>query len=99
MSFILAPFSLELHPSVTMASGEDKYPVNQAVWALDTMSESAKPAVSEEKDTMINRSWQTRTAYFRWFHPNDGTTERRLITKLDLSILTFACIGFWVRAI
>jgi hypothetical protein len=36
---------------------------------------------------------------FRWFDPNDGPVERRLITKLDVTILGYACIGFWVSAI
>lgn len=36
---------------------------------------------------------------FQWFHPDDGPAERKLVTKLDLSILTFACFGFWVCAL
>ncbi|KIW09931.1 hypothetical protein PV08_11707 [Exophiala spinifera] len=37
----------------------------------------------------------SRRSILKWYHPEDGPEERRLILKLDLSILTFACIGFW----
>ena len=33
---------------------------------------------------------------FRWFDENDGPIERRLINKLDLYILSFSILGFWV---
>ena len=35
-------------------------------------------------------------SFFRWFDPNDGPLERRLITKLDIYILTFACAAYIV---
>ncbi|OAP62748.1 hypothetical protein AYL99_01975 [Fonsecaea erecta] len=36
---------------------------------------------------------------FAWFDKNDGPVERRLVLKLDLTILSFACMGFWVMYI
>ncbi|CAK7233930.1 hypothetical protein SCUCBS95973_008762 [Sporothrix curviconia] len=43
----------------------------------------------------VNTTWATERSYWRWFHPHDGPAERRLVCKLDLSILAFACVGFW----
>ncbi len=45
----------------------------------------------------VINSHSRKRGLFQWFHPDDGPAERKLITKLDLSILTFACFGFWVR--
>lgn len=46
--------------------------------------ERANPNPSKERST------------FSWFDKNDGPVERRLILKLDLLTLSFACMGFWV---
>lgn len=62
--------------------------------ALDNDSTSSNPA---EANIVINRNWEKRASNFRWFHPDDGAAERRVILKLDLYILAFACVGFWVR--
>ncbi|CAK7204019.1 hypothetical protein SEUCBS139899_006770 [Sporothrix eucalyptigena] len=43
----------------------------------------------------VNMSWTSKSSYWHWFHPDDGSDERRLVRKLDLSILAFACAGFW----
>lgn len=61
--------------------------------AADNDSTSAN---SGETGIAINRNWEARTSFFRWFHPDDGASERRVILKLDLYILAFACVGFWV---
>lgn len=34
--------------------------------------------------------------FLSWFDKNDGPVERRLITKIDFFILSYAFIGFWV---
>ncbi|EXJ79130.1 hypothetical protein A1O3_08631 [Capronia epimyces CBS 606.96] len=36
-----------------------------------------------------------KRSLFQWYHPDDGPVERKLILKLDLSVLVFACFGFW----
>ena len=44
-----------------------------------------------------NKKFDTNRKFFSWFDSNDGPLERRLVLKLDVFILTFAFIGFWVR--
>lgn len=38
----------------------------------------------------------TTKAFFAWFDQNDGPFERRVIKKLDIFILSYAFIAFWV---
>ncbi|EXJ86819.1 hypothetical protein A1O3_03773 [Capronia epimyces CBS 606.96] len=37
---------------------------------------------------------KTKGHFFRWFDPEDGPLERRLLWKLDFYILAFACAGY-----
>ncbi|CAK7213579.1 hypothetical protein SBRCBS47491_001853 [Sporothrix bragantina] len=73
-----------------------------------TVDVSASEAASDTSHTQntnanivspptVNTSWASNTnrSYWRWFHPDDGPAERRLVRKLDFSILAFACVGFW----
>ncbi|KAH7325692.1 major facilitator superfamily domain-containing protein [Stachybotrys elegans] len=41
----------------------------------------------------------TTKSFFAWFDKDDGPFERRVISKLDLFILSYAFIGFWVMYI
>lgn len=43
-----------------------------------------------------NASPSKDRGFFAWFDDNDGPVERKLILKLDLLNLSFACMGFWV---
>jgi MFS family permease len=65
--------------------------------ASEAASDNAADATNHEVDSSpsINRNWATKTSFWHWFHPDDGPAERRLVAKLDLSILAFACMGFW----
>jgi hypothetical protein len=51
---------------------------------------------SIEQEIVYNKNWSSKRSFFRWFHPDDGPDERKLLVKLDLYILAFACIAFWV---
>jgi hypothetical protein len=51
---------------------------------------------SVDQEIVYNKNWSTQRSFFRWFHPDDGPDERKLILKLDIYILAFACIAFWV---
>lgn len=46
---------------------------------------------------IIDANSISKRKIWQWFHPDDGPAERKLIAKLDWYILSFACIGFWVR--
>ncbi|KJR90046.1 pantothenate transporter [Sporothrix schenckii 1099-18] len=61
----------------------------------EAASDHSPNANSPDSPTLVNREWSTKASFWRWFHPNDGPAERRLVTKLDVSILAFACAGFW----
>jgi hypothetical protein len=39
----------------------------------------------------VTRRW------YHWYAPDDGPDERRLILKLDLLIVPFAFIGYWLK--
>lgn len=43
-----------------------------------------------------NTSPSEKKALFSWFDKNDGPLERRLVLKLDLAILSFSFLSFWV---
>lgn len=43
-----------------------------------------------------NRNPSTKKSFVAWFDSNDGPLERRVITKLDIFILSYAFIAFWV---
>jgi hypothetical protein len=34
--------------------------------------------------------------WYHWFHPNDMPEERKLIWKLDLLVVGYAFIVYWV---
>lgn len=53
-----------------------------------------EPLITRER---ANRNLSVaKGSFFRWFDPNDGPLERRLIWKLDIYILTFACAAYIV---
>jgi len=79
-----------------MAEKNELSPVQDAV-GLDEASDKKSVSVNTGDAAVdINRDWQDKAGFFRWFHPRDGPAERRLILRLDISILAFACAGFWV---
>ncbi len=61
----------------------------QAAVTASSLPVSHSVNVIDPNSTYKRSIWQ-------WFHPDDGPIERKLILKLDLFILSFACIGFWV---
>ena len=38
-------------------------------------------------------------AWYRWFAETDTPEERRLILKLDLLIIPYAFLGYWINFI
>jgi len=34
--------------------------------------------------------------WYNWFHPNDTPEERKLIWKLDLLVVSYAFVVYWV---
>ncbi len=65
--------------------------------ATDLTTERLSDSTGDGSHITVNQNWASPSSFFRWFHPDDEPAERSLILKLDLSILTFACIGIWVR--
>lgn len=62
---------------------------------VDINAEISGPVVTKER---ANRNVAViRGSFFNWFDPNDGEIERKLVLKLDFFILTYACVGFWVK--
>lgn len=45
---------------------------------------------------MASNSSATRR-WYHWFHPDDTPEERRLIVKLDLLIVIYAFVVYWVK--
>jgi hypothetical protein len=43
---------------------------------------------------MANKS---RGSWFKWFADGDSPRERKLITKLDLLIVPYAVLAYWVK--
>lgn len=35
--------------------------------------------------------------WYQWFHPDDTPAERKLICKLDLLIVTYAFVVYWIK--
>lgn len=56
---------------------------------------TSNPTMAKPVVNVIGPS-SCKRGLFQWFHPDDGPDERRLVTKLDFSILIFSCFGFWV---
>lgn len=63
------------------------------VIATETVSDNLSTSSNSEK---ANANPSKERHFFAWFDKNDGPVERRLILKLDLLTLSFACMGFWV---
>ncbi|EXJ86870.1 hypothetical protein A1O3_03824 [Capronia epimyces CBS 606.96] len=53
-----------------------------------TSDSASAPALAPEK---ASRRW------YDWFAPEDSPEERKLILKLDLLIVPFAFIGYWLK--
>jgi hypothetical protein len=43
---------------------------------------------------MVASIFQRR--WYHWFHPNDTPEERNLICKLDLLVVSYAFVVYWV---
>jgi hypothetical protein len=61
--------------------------------AAEAASDNTSTTDTSEK---ANASPSKERSFFSWFDKNDGPVERRLILKLDILTLSFACMGFWV---
>lgn len=46
---------------------------------------------------MASSEEKTRRRWYDWFHPDDSPEERKLIIKLDLLIVIYAFIVYWVK--
>ena len=46
-------------------------------------------------DSKAKRKWYQ----IQWFSPQDSPRERKLITKLDLLIVPYAFLAYWVKYI
>lgn len=78
---------------------KNELPADKGINASERAVDESKSSSSGDTAIAVNRNWQDGAAFFRWFHPDDSAAERRVILKLDLSILAFACAGFWVGEI
>lgn len=67
------------------------------VFSTAVTTEAASDNLSgTEISEKANANPSEERSFFAWFDKNDGPIERRLILKLDLLTLSFACMGFWV---
>jgi hypothetical protein len=49
--------------------------------------------------TFLRRAKGTVRRWYHWYAPEDSPKERRLILKLDLLILPYAFVVYWVKYI
>jgi hypothetical protein len=70
---------------------------------LESVTVTAIPETESKEEVHVNNPYGANPnpskdrSFVAWFDKNDGPVERRLILKLDFLILSFACMGFWVR--
>lgn len=53
--------------------------------------------VSTMPRSYTGRTWIRFMTYLRWYQPDQDEDEKRLILKLDLSILIFGCLSFFTK--
>ena len=64
---------------------------------LETPSESSSPtSLNEQPKWTVNRAVAKSPNFFSWFDTNDSPEERKLIMKMDMYIMGFAFVGYWV---
>lgn len=49
----------------------------------------------DEYEYRFNKDQREQKTWFGWFDKNASTAEKKLLTKLDLKIVTFTIMGFW----
>lgn len=47
--------------------------------------------------THTGNAWINFMTYLHWYPPDQAEEEKRLILKLDLSILIFGCLSFFTK--
>lgn len=52
---------------------------------------------SSTSRTHTGNAWIKFMTYLHWYPPDQSEEEKRLILKLDLSILIFGCLSFFTK--
>ncbi|KAI1617099.1 major facilitator superfamily domain-containing protein [Exophiala viscosa] len=85
-------------------------PAGTAVAAIPTKSETLHTSLAEANDSDQEHHTENRAAYvagrgrvkrrwYQWYADTDSPTERKLLVKMDILILTYAFLGFWAKYI
>ena len=53
--------------------------------------------VSTTPKSSTGDAWIKIMTYLHWYQPDQDEDEKRLILKLDLSILIFGCLSFFTK--
>lgn len=51
----------------------------------------------DEYEYRINKSTRSKHKWFKWFNESDTPAERKLITKLDITLTLYSLMAYWAK--